>query len=101
MSGNEPAHNFTSYANEEKYKVSSQDHQTADVVQHDKRQNMFFIKPLKEHNNSSITKHVMLDIPNMFGSWPFLTAAEKVISVYHVFHKSLLLSLTGTQQARG
>ena len=112
MSGIEPAHNFTCYANEEeKYKVSSQDHQTADVVQHstyychwetyDKRQNMFFIKlallSLKEHKTTAPSRNMlaMLDIPNMFGSWPFITAAEKASK--HVFHKSLLLSLNGTQ----
>ena len=63
MSGIEPAHNFTCYANEEEKNKMSKDHQTADVVQHDKRQNMFFIKlallSLKEHNTTAPSRNML------------------------------------------
>ena len=90
-----------------KRRTRCQDHQTADVVQHsiyychwesyDKRQNLSFIKlallPQKEHNTTVPSRNMlaMLDIPNMFGSWPFLTATEKVmISVKTCFSQKLV-----------
>ena len=45
-------------------------------------------------HNSSITEHVVLNIPNMLGSWASITAAEKVmISLKTCFAKELVNSM--------
>ena len=78
MSGIEPAHNFTCYANEEKYKVSrppmwcniafiTAAEKVMIVSKHVCHKTCITASEGTQHN-SSITEHVMLDIPNMFGS---------------------------------